>query len=236
MILYLYIRIIIKSKNLNWEENRCNPLLIPFAKFIRNGDENFNNENFKYCLDKLTSTISDRATAPIHNSMSYLESVYNSVGRMLEEIIVAMIELYKFIIKLFDTIIGKITAILFENNILFIKINNFINTILGFITIILRKFQTIVFLLKYVFYIFALSFLVTVVMPAITLLTVSLIAFIVFYIVSLVPLFGSWAVPVAGMWFAVTVITTILVVFLLLIYKVFQESAIDILEKTQIQE
>ena len=79
--LYFFIISSIKSYKNSWEQNKCNPTLMPFASVI-NSEESKGNElnyiinNFNECLNTLNAELAEEAKIPITNLTSSVEGIF----------------------------------------------------------------------------------------------------------------------------------------------------------------
>ena len=81
---YFFIKSTIRSYKAEWEKNKCNPIMMPFAAFINpelaNGDDfAYVVDNFKDCLDMLNAESAKSMTKPINDIRENLGTFYNNL-------------------------------------------------------------------------------------------------------------------------------------------------------------
>lgn len=233
--IYLYIKSMTEMEKVNWEENKCNPLFMPFAGIINGGSDKFNENNLKNCLKDLTRNIADDALGPINASANMFSQTMETVSGMFAQAQSFIMHLYNLLLSFFREIMLRVQRIASENIIIFTKINNFIGNILGFISLMYYNLIVIIDSIKLVFPMMAVSFLIGVIMPAIVALVVSMVLLAVFYViaVTLSPVFciGCWAWGPVAIWLIVVIFMTIFVIVLLTLYAIFAETCNNILRK-----
>ncbi len=233
VVFYVYFSSRINLEKINWEENKCNPFYMPFAKTVNNGGEGFNEENLKNCLNNLTSNLAFDILAPINSIVNFFSKILEFLAGMFSQLLGFIMHLYNLLVSLFRELMLRIERIIEENIIIFIEINNFIGSILGVFTSFYYQLVILVDSIKLIFPMMALSFLTAVVLPASLSLVISTIILAVFYViaVTLSPIFclGCWAWgPVA---IYTMVVTFLLIYFILVVvlYVIFANMCNDIL-------
>uniref|UniRef100_A0A6C0H6C9 Vint domain-containing protein n=1 Tax=viral metagenome TaxID=1070528 RepID=A0A6C0H6C9_9ZZZZ len=90
--LCLYFQIMKNSEEIksNWNENRCNPKIIPFAGLI-NRPENktiaeYTKENWDYCIQNTITSLTGTLTQPITFITSEIQSVYSGLSENVNSI------------------------------------------------------------------------------------------------------------------------------------------------------
>ena len=123
----------VKSLQNNWNLNRCNPIMMPFAGYIAPKGSNISTEdNFSYCVQNMMSnfapsiiqpfnfiqsmtvdmmdSINDSLFASTSNSSFFTFSMVSIFGNIYEVFLNTVIEFNILIIKIMDTQ-GKISGI-----------------------------------------------------------------------------------------------------------------------------
>ena len=235
VVFYVYISSRINLEKINWEQNKCNPFYMPFAKAINNGGEGYNGENLKNCLNELTSNLAFDILAPINAIVNFFSKILEFLGSMFSNLLAFIIHLYNLLVSLFRELMLRIERIVQENIIIFSKINNFIGSILGFISLIYYQIVILVDSIKLIFPMMALAFLMGVVLPTLLSLVISIILLVVFYViaVTLSPIFciGCWAWASVAVWVIVVIFLMIFFILILVLYVIFANMCNDILVK-----
>ena len=235
VVFYVYISSRINLEKINWEQNKCNPFYMPFAKAINNGGEGYNGENLKNCLNELTSNLAFDILAPINAIVNFFSKILEFLGSMFSNLLAFIIHLYNLLVSLFRELMLRIERIVEENIIIFSKINNFIGSILGFISLIYYQIVILVDSIKLIFPMMALAFLMGVVLPTLLSLVISIILLVVFYViaVTLSPIFciGCWAWASVAVWVIVVIFLMIFFILILVLYVIFANMCNDILVK-----
>ena len=235
VVFYVYISSRINLEKINWEQNKCNPFYMPFAKEINDGGEGYNGENLKNCLNELTSNLAFDILAPINAIVNFFSKILEFLGSMFSNLLAFIIHLCNLLVSLFRELMLRIERIVEENIIIFSKINNFIGSILGFISLIYYQIVILVDSIKLIFPMMALAFLMGVVLPTLLSLVISIILLVVFYViaVTLSPIFciGCWAWASVAVWVIVVIFLMIFFILILVLYVIFANTCNDILVK-----
>ena len=175
VVFYVYFSSRINLEKINWEKNKCNPFYMPFAKAVNGGGEGFNGVNLKNCLNDLTSNLASDILAPINAIVNFFSKILVLLTGMFSQLLAYIMHLSNLLVSLFREFILRIERIIFENIKIFSNINNFIGSVLGFITIIYYKIVILVDSIKLIFPMMALAFLMGVVLPALLSLVIAII-------------------------------------------------------------
>lgn len=109
------------SKN-DWENNKCNPIYMPFGKDITNNkDELFNVKNMNKCINENLYGVSHSFFEPIKSSLVHIMSFFSFLGLLFSKIISIFGWIFKFVKFIFTIIfeyikkIGKTIESIFTN-------------------------------------------------------------------------------------------------------------------------
>tara|TARA_Y100000748_G_scaffold266780_1_gene237358 strand:- start:1423 stop:2304 length:882 start_codon:yes stop_codon:yes gene_type:complete len=234
LVVFIVISISIYSRinleKINWEKNKCNPFYMIISNLINGAGYKFNEENLKSCLNDLTSGIAHDVLQPINSLVNLFSETLKYNAIMLSRVQSFIMYLVNNLTSLFTEFIQRIKLILQENIELFIKINNFLGTILGFFTVIYYKIVLLVDSIKLLFPILALTFLVGVVAPTLYSLLIAIGLLLGFIAITFIPFcFGCWAWGPVAVWSAVVILLTAFFILVVLLYKIFAKTANDIL-------
>ncbi len=236
VVFYVYFSSRINLEKINWEKNKCNPFYMPFAKTIHNGGEGFNEDNLKNCLNSLTSNLASDMLEPINATANIFLIMFAAISGMFSQFLTYIRYLYEWLLSLFEEMMIILQRIAMENSIIFSKINNFIGSLLGFMSVVYYQLVLVVDSIKLIFPMIGLSFFTAFVLP--TTLSFSLVAVLLVGVLIIAIIFspvfcsGCWAwVPVA----LLVVLLVILGIFLTIViglYVIFMNATKDILERT----
>jgi hypothetical protein len=225
--LYFFIISTLRSYKSSWQQNKCNPILMPFASVI-NSDESKGMEldyiinNFNECLNTLNAELAQEAKNPIDGISSSIGAIYGSIHGAFIEAQDFIVYLFNLIIDFFRLIMEKLSILLTNVKYLFMNVNEFLRKILSSITVI---FYTLVLLLKsfrLIFVVFVMGWLLTIVIPAsltvVGLLLVLLIIVIIYVILGSIPLLGPiLAALLIGVIISYTVSLLLSIIFLIIV-------------------
>lgn len=221
-VMYFYIKNTILSQKTTWNINKCNPLYMPFASLINPDitDPDYNNKNFEECSNSLNFSLLPNFSKPIDTILAFFSSTLTLASGIANTVMNYIVFLINLIIQLFLEIIQRILRIIDEGNLIYIAINNSIQQILSFFTIIYYKLILIVTALKFIFTIFALAILLGVIVPLIVACIICFVLSIVFFALSCIPIVGAAFIGPA---IAMMVVTIILFVLILLLYMLYNK-------------
>jgi len=235
--IYLFIINTITSQKANWEANKCNPFMMPFASMINSSnDPNYSRDNLNNCLNGFNKSITDDIGTPISGIFGIFSVIFQIAATIANTIMSYILYLINLIITLFLQLIERIKYIIQENSNVYRAINNMIGHILGFIAVLYYQIVLVVDSIKLMIPIFAMSFLITLVLPATIFTVISFILLFVFLVIGQLfsPIFclGCWAWPLVAMWAIAGVIALAFTIFVYILYFKMMEFGEDILIQT----
>jgi len=225
--LYFYVISSIKSYKNSWSENKCNPLIMPFAAVINSeeskGDEmDYVINNFNECLNILNAELAQEAKKPIDDAKRSVEGIFGSLYNAFIELQTFIAYLFKLILEIFKMIMEKLTGILINIKLFFMNANEFLRKIVSSITVL---FYTLVLLIKsfrLIFVLFVFGWLLTMVIPAsatvVGLTLVLVIVVIIFSQLMSIPILG-WILGslLIGVIIAYTIGLLVAIIFLIVV-------------------
>jgi len=234
--IYFYIISTIKSYKSSWPQNKCNPVLMPFASLI-NSEESKNNEldytinNFNECLNTLNAELAKEAKKPIDSVTNSIEGIFGSIHTTFIEVLEYAAYLYNLIIEFFKWIMNKLEIILENLKYFFINTNDFLAKILSSITVAFHTLTLLIRSFRLMFVVFVMGWLLTMVIPAsmvvVGLLVVLMIVVLIFSILMSIPLLGPLlAALLIGVIIAYTISFLVAVIYLIivsLLYGLFND-------------
>ena len=179
-----------------------------FAESVNNGEEGFNRNNLNNCLNDLTSNIAHDILAPINAIANLFSKTLSILAGLFANMLDYFMHLYNLVVSLFRQLMLILQKIVEANSVIFSQINNFIGSVLGFITIIYYKIVLLVDSIKLIFPIMALGFLIGMILPTLLATVIAIIIFCVHYAIGsmLSPVFciGCWAWAPVAVWLLVS--------------------------------
>ena len=249
--MYFYIINTIKSVRANWNNVKCNPIYMPFVSIINPeeaaNDYNFAFSNFKKCLDNINTDVVIDVKEPINKSFDFLSSIFASASSTISNIADFITYLFGLLEELLMIIIERLNIIIVENQVVFLRITNFINSILGMITNIYYTVILLVENLKLIWYVAALAFFGLAVIPSILAFVLALIIMIIFFILGAIfsaltwiPFIGGIFAGLASAMFSlaatftiVMIIALVFMIIILIFYISFKNFAQTVIELTR---
>ena len=236
--LYFFITSTIKSYKTSWSQNKCNPLLMPFASIInseesRDDELNYIINNFNECLNTLNAELADEAKIPINKLTNSIEGIFGAIFQSFIKIQDFIAYLFELLIELFTMIMNKLNAILINVKYFFINVNDLLGRVLSMFTVV---YYTLILLLRafrLIIAVFVLGWLLTVVIPAsmMTLGIIIVVAILVITIilVSPIPVFGQiivlFVLPILIPIYGSYILSLIFLIIVLLLYALFSDFA-----------
>lgn len=232
--IYFYVISTIKSYKSSWQQNKCNPILMPFASII-NSEESKGSEldyiinNFNECLNTLNAELAQEAKKPIDNIALSIEGIFGAIQEAFKQTQNFILYLFNLIFEFFKMVMEKLEIILINLKFFFMNTNDFLAKILSSVTVV---FYTLILLIKsfrLIFVVFVLGWLLTIVIPAsmmvVGLILVLVIVVIIYSILGSIPFLGPiLAALLIGVIIAYTISFLVSVIFLiivLLLYALF---------------
>ena len=236
--LYFFITSTIKSYKTSWSQNKCNPLLMPFASIInseesRNDELNYIINNFNECLNTLNAELADEAKIPINKLTTSIEGIFGSIFQSFIKIQEFIAYLAELLLELVTMIMNKLNAILINVKYFFINVNDLLGRVLSMFTVV---YYTLILLLRafrLIIAIFVLGWLVTVVIPAsmmtLVLIIVVAILVILMVLVNPIPVVGQiivlFIIPIIIPIYGSYILSLIFLIIVLLLYALFSDFA-----------
>jgi hypothetical protein len=209
---YFFIKSTIRSYKAEWENNKCNPVFMPFASIINpdlaNGDDfAYILDNFKDCLDMLNAETATRMTKPINNIRENLGTYYSNLYGVAYTTYEYVINLFNLMLHFARLFLEKILNFTLHTQLVFITINDFFAKILSVFTVIFYTLQLLIGAYRLIFTLAVMGFLIAFVIPASVILTIQTII-LIRGIVSLVT--ASFGLPFTIGWFLVDLVVVII--------------------------
>lgn len=177
---YFFIKSTIRSYKAEWEKNKCNPIMMPFAAFINpelaNGDDfAYVVDNFKDCLDMLNAESAKSMTKPINDIRENLGTFYNNLYGVANTTYAYLVSLFNLMLHFATLFLEKILNFTLHIQLVFITINDFFAKIISILTVIYYTLQLLIGAYKLIFILAVMGFLIVFVIPSGLIVTTQLI-------------------------------------------------------------
>jgi hypothetical protein len=217
---YYYVLNNIEPIKADWENQKCSPAVLPFAGLINKGPNDttldFTNKNFTGCVQTVLTNITGTAFQPVYYVMKTLtddfSNMLNSVNSVRSIFDRVRTTIHDFSTETMSRTLN-ITMPLVQ---MFIGIKSMMGKMTGVLTASLFTLYGSYLTFKSLF-LFIIELL--------TIILIALVAIIVvFLIISFIPLFGSWAIPVA----AVNIAIMIAILIPTLFVQIFMSNVLSL--------
>ena len=220
---FYIIKSSIRAYKADWENNKCNPLMMPLASMINpelaNGDDyGYTLNNFTECLNTLNAELATDMTKPIHQIKNNLDNFYTNLYSVAETTLGYLAALFTLIAQFFAIFIEKLRQLILNSQLVFITINDFFAKLVSILTVIYYTLLLLVGAYRLIFVVALLGFLLTILTPAGAIVTIQTIL-LVQHVVRLA--FFAPALPWTLGVFIPTVITLVINIFTFIIALVF---------------
>ena len=242
--LYFYIKSSLQAYRNSWQDNKCNPLLMPFASVINSDKVRDNNDleyivnNFNECLNTLTEEVATSSTKPINSILTYIGNFFTILFTIFIGIKGFIEYLLRLIMYFYSLIENSLQTMFLHIRMFFMNINDFLGKIISMFVVI---YYTLILLLrswKLYVGVLVMGWLLGVVLSVSGLMLLALILMIVFHILRSLVIH----IPVIGFLIALGMIVGIIlcggafIVFLILfcislfIYAKFSEFLDEVMK------
>ena len=242
--LYFYIKSSLQAYRNSWQDNKCNPLLMPFASVINSDKVRDNNDleyivnNFNECLNTLTEEVATSSTKPINSILTYIGNFFTILFTIFIGIKGLIEYLLRLIMYFYSLIENSLQTMFLHIRMFFMNINDFLGKIISMFVVI---YYTLILLLrswKLYVGVLVMGWLLGVVLSVSGLMLLALILMIVFHILRSLVIH----IPVIGFLIALGMIVGIIlcggafIVFLILfcislfIYAKFSEFLDEVMK------
>lgn len=198
---YYYVLNNIEPIKADWENQKCSPAVLPFAGLINKGPNDttldFTNKNFTGCVQTILTNIIGDAFQPVYYIMKNLTDDFSNSLNAVNGIR-SMFDRVRTTVKDFSTeTMGRALNITMPLVQMLIGIKSMGAKMTGVLTASLYTLYG-----SYITFKSLLLFIV----ELLTIILIALVAIIItFLIISFIPLFGSWAIPVAAVNIAIMI-------------------------------
>ena len=221
---YYYVLNNIEPISADWDNQKCNPSVIPFAGLINKGENesalDFTNKNFTGCVQTILTGIVSSAFQPIYYIMKNITETFSELLNSLNSIR-SMFDKLRISIKDFSSeTMGRSLNVTMPVVQLIINVKSIGDKVIGTLTGALFTLFGSYMTLKS-FFLFLISSLTTI-------LIALGITIGIFLAISFIPIFGSWAIPVA----ATNIAIMIAILIPTLIIQIFMKDILSLSSKS----
>jgi hypothetical protein len=122
----------------DWPNQRCNPNYLPFAGLITHPDDisasDYTSENFTYCVQNITSSISGFAVEPINFTVNILNKMVDFIKNSLQKVRDMFAKVRTMFQNISEELMGRIMNIMIPLQQIIIGLRDFINKTQGTMT------------------------------------------------------------------------------------------------------
>lgn len=172
---YFIILGTIKSQKAVWENNKCNPLFMPFASIINDKHDqdgkykkSFTEDNFNECLNELNYEVGDNFKTPINGMMSFVMGIFNFGKVIIDQIFSFFIYLLNLILTFLKFLLDQVYNLYTKSKVIMSHFMSLIANIMDTFDILKLTLMYMIDFLKYSLFLTLSSISVVFVLPAIT--------------------------------------------------------------------
>jgi hypothetical protein len=118
LVLYIiYINVMKKAKYYqdNWDTERCNPTILPFAGFINKTNDKtvfqYTGENFQYCVQNIIQGFAGASLDPFNYTIRLLTELYSSISEIVNTLRGFVDYIRNCLSDIFGTFFGKVVNV-----------------------------------------------------------------------------------------------------------------------------
>jgi hypothetical protein len=193
-IAYFYIMNNIKPIVADWENQKCNPAVIPFAGWINNGKDTtpmeFTGQNFTYCIQGILTNITAYAFQPFYYLMKVMTDAFSELGNAINGVRAEFDKIRNSMSDFTNDTMGRTLNITMPIVQMMISIKDMGAKVMGILSASVYTLMGSYLAMKSLF-LFIINLIITIliILAGIT---------VAFLIISFIPIFGSWAIPIAA--------------------------------------
>jgi hypothetical protein len=149
--LYFYIKSSLQAYRNSWQDNKCNPLLMPFASVINSDKVQDNNDleyivnNFNECLNTLTEEVATSSTKPINSILTYIGNFFNILFTIFIGIKGFIEYLLRLIMYFYSLVENSLKSVFLQISMFFMNINDFLGKIISMFLVV---YYTLILVLR----------------------------------------------------------------------------------------
>jgi hypothetical protein len=149
--LYFYIKSSLQAYRNSWQDNKCNPLLMPFASVINSDKVQDNNDleyivnNFNECLNTLTEEVATSSTKPINSILTYIGNFFTILFTIFIGIKGFIEYLLRLIMYFYSLVENSLKSVFLQISMFFMNINDFLGKIISMFLVV---YYTLILVLR----------------------------------------------------------------------------------------
>ena len=178
----------------DWDNQKCNPAVMPFAGLINKGEnesaQDFTSKNFNGCIQNVLTGVAATAFQPVHYTLNNLTSSFNGLTDSVNSIRTMTNNVRNSTKTFTEDVMGRVLNVTMPITQLMIGVKSMGAKIVGVLTTSLFTLYASYLTLKS-----SLAFILSLLTTILIILAALIVTFL---IISAVPIFGSWAIPVAA--------------------------------------
>jgi hypothetical protein len=231
----------IKSNKTYFKDNKCNPFLVPFASTLEESDDPLHNvKNMEACINESNFNIGNTFLDTFKLIINSLTAMFTFFVDLFRRFMLFLISIAKLIGEIFARIYAYLERILYALNDVYNDILHALSALGAFITTIFYTLVLFFQILLQSAWILVFSWLICAVIPAIFMLVLFIVLYIIFKILCIlsglcpVPFIG-WAFcfltptcPLLGVAITGIVISTLILAFMLIVFFILKSFAITV--------
>jgi hypothetical protein len=242
----VYLQNLLKSNKTYFKDNKCNPFLSPFASVLEESEDPMHNiKNMESCMNELNFDVGNSFLDIFKVVINSLTGMFTGFVDLLRRFLLFLFHILKLIADIFKKISARLSAIINGINDIYYDLLHFLSSLGGFITTIFYTFVLFFQVILQSAWILVFSWLICAVIPAIFMLVLFIVLYIVFKILCI--LSGICSVPIWGIPFCFLIptcpllgvaiigmiLSVIILAFMLIIFFILKSFAMTISKKTQ---
>lgn len=242
----VYLQNLLKSNKTYFKDNKCNPFLAPFAGILEETDDPLHSmKNMESCMNELNFDVGNSFLDIFKLAINSLTGMFSGFIDLLTRFLLFLFHILKLINDIFKKIAGRLFGIINAINDLYYDILHFLSSLGQIITTMYYTFILFFQVIIQSAWILVFSWLICAVIPAIFMLILFIVLYIVFKILCIlsglcpIPFIG-WGFcflvptcPLLGVAITGMIISAIILAFMLIIFFILKSFAITVSRKTQ---
>lgn len=215
-IAYFYIMNNIKPIIADWNNQRCNPAVIPFAGWINNGKGTtpmeFTGQNFTYCIQGILTNITAYAFQPFYYLMRVMTDAFSELGEAINGVRAEFDKIRNSMNNFSTETMGRTLNITMPIVQMMISIKDMSAKVIGILSTSLYTLMGSYLAMK--------SFFLFIINLIITILIILAGIIIGFLAIAAIPIVGTWALVPAG----INIAIMILILIPTIMIKIFMDD------------
>jgi hypothetical protein len=180
----------------DWIRQRCNPAVIPFAGLINNGPDTtpleFTAQNFSHCTQNILKQVASVAFQPFYYMLHVITDLFDEIKAAINNIRAVFNKIRVALQRVTNSLMEQLASITIPIIQLTIIVKDTLQKVVGSLTGVIYTLYGSYLAMKS-FFLFMVDLIIT-----ILIIIAGIIAGLI--VISMIPIFGSWAfIPIASM-------------------------------------